>query len=754
MRESVIRFVGFLIMCCAVGQFAFSGNAQWRNYTAMHQGRDAVQHGNVVYVVTSGGMFGYTENGETIETFTTSEGLSANDLTAVTVDMHGTLWIGATGGHIDGFNPLEDSWRKVTDITRADFPQRDIATLSTRGDTLYVGTSFGVSIYSISRNEFNDSYIKFGQFPTQTPVTAIAYDDTYIWVGTPLGVARGEVNDPLLAAPDRWKTFSTADNIPHERINDIVIKDGIPFLATPGGIVWYNGDTWNQIDGFSNRDVRALTMVNFSLYGATPRDIYQFDRQGIVERYGTTLPSEINAIADSDEDLIAVMSNSGIAYLIENNWVTTAPEGPETNILTHVYVDRSSKVWIATGTGASGRGFYRYDPAETVGEKWKSFTFQKYEQLRSNAYYRVSGTSDGTVWASNWGRGITTVQPDGSIRNFYVDDGLVGITQDPNFVVTGRAVEDRRGNVWFTLYNMSDGKPLAMLSPESSTLSLFRNQRNPNATLLGDIIIDRFDTVWMISSFSTTLGGQDGLFYFNEQESTGNNIEGWGIVTTAHGLPSNSINAIVEDNRGEIWVGTNQGLGVISNPRDPQASVRDIFTLMDQVVNSIEVDPLNRKWVGTQEGVFLLSPDGTQLLEHYNMRNTNNKLLANEVLSIAFDDNTGIVYFGTDRGISSLQTVAVAPTPSFQELFVAPNPYRIPAEHLMKIDGLVRNARIKILSVDGRLVRSFDSPGGRIAFWDGRDDTGRQVASGIYIIIGVSEDGTEVGKSKVTVIRR
>jgi ligand-binding sensor domain-containing protein len=754
MRESVIRFVGLLVMCCAVGQLAFSGNAQWRNYTAMQQGRDAVQYGNMVYVVTSGGMFGYTDNGETIETFTTSEGLSAIDLTAVTVDMQGTLWIGATGGHIDGYNPLENSWRKVTDITRTDFPQRDISTLSTRGDTLYVGTSFGVSIYSISRNEFNDSYIKFGQFQTQTPVTALAYDDRYIWIGTTVGVARGEVNDPLLAAPDRWQTFSIVNNIPNGHINDIVIHDGVPFAATPGGIVWYDGNAWNRIDGFANIDVRALAVVNASLYAATPRDVYKVDRQGIIERYGTTLPSEIHALSKSEENLIVVMRSGGIAHLVENNWQTIAPEGPETNILTHVYVDRSSNVWIATGSGASGRGFYRYGPAETVGEKWKSFTFQQYEQLRSNAYYRVSGTSDGTVWASNWGRGITKVHPDGSIRNFYVNDGLVGITQDPNFIVTGKAAEDRNGNVWFTLYNMSEGRPLAMISPESFSLSLFRNQRNPNATLLGDVIIDRFDTVWMISSFSTTLGGQDGLFYFNANESIGTHIEGWGIVTTAHGLPSNSINAIAEDNRGEIWVGTNQGLAVISNPREPQSSVRDIFTLMDQVINAIEIDPLNRKWVGTQEGVFLLSPDGTQLLEHYNMRNTDNKLLANEILSIAFDDNTGIVYFGSDRGISSVQTVAVAPTPSFIDLFVSPNPYRIPAEHLMKIDGLVRNAKIKILSVDGRLVRSFDSPGGRIAFWDGRDATGNQVASGIYIIVGVSEDGTEVGKSKVTVIRR
>lgn len=754
MRYSVIQFVGFIIIGCIVPQFLFAASGEWRNFTAMHEARAAVQFDDVLYVVTSGGMFGYTNNGEIIETLTTSEGLSAIDLTAVAVDDGGMIWIGTKGGYIDGYDPTDRSWRRVTDITRADFPLRDITTLATRGDTLFVGTSFGVSIYSISRNEFNDSYIKLGSFPTQTPVTSVAFDDEYLWIGTTLGVARGQIDDPLLAAPDRWTTYSTGDNIPHEHINDVVIKDGAAFVATPNGIARYDGNAWVSINGFAGSEVRALNIFGSVIFAATDREIYTIDQNGITGAYGPRLPGEIYSLARYQDSVIGVMKDNGIARLVGNDWATTIPEGPETNILTHLYVDRESNVWLATGTGAFGRGFYKYNPSADTGEKWKTYTVQKYSELRSNAYYRVSGTSDGTVWASSWGRGITSVKQDGSLRNFYLDDGLVGITTSPEFVVAGKAAEDSEGNIWFSVYNRADGRPLAKWDPETDSFTFFRNERNSSAMQLGDIIIDRFDTKWIISSFSGTLGGQDALFYFSEYESIGSNIGGWGMVTTAHGLPSNSINAIVKDNRGEIWIGTNQGLAVIVNPREPQASVRDIFTLRDHVINTIEVDPLNRKWVGTQEGVFLLSPDGTQLLEQYNVRNTNNKLVADDVLSIAFDDNTGIVYFGTDQGVSSLRTVAVAPKVTFDELFISPNPYLLPSEYRIKIDGLVRNASVKILSVDGRLVRSFDSPGGRIAYWDGRDDAGREVASGIYIVVGISEDGTEVGKSKVTVIRR
>lgn len=734
----------------------------------MNEARAAVESNGLVYTITSGGMFSSSNDGEVFETLTPSDGLSSIDLRAVTAGEDGFIWIGAAGGFIDGYNPDDRSWRRVTDITRTDFTQRDITSLVIRGDTIFVGTGYGISVYSVSRDEFNDSYIKFGQFPTQTPVTSITYDDTYIWVATTLGVARGAIDDPLLVAPDRWTTYTMADNIPASYVNDIILVDATPYIATDDGIAWYDGAAWITIDDFSDSrisEIRSLEYDGDVLYAAVHYDyildgitrrydrIYRFNKEGILSQFGPQMPGRVNNLTMTGTGVVAAMNNLGIARLHENNWFTIIPEGPTTNILTHLYVDQESRIWIGTAP-AAGRGFYHFDPSAPSGEQWKSYRLQQYSELRSNNYYRMAGARDGTVWASSWGGGITAVHPDGTLRNYYLDDGLVPIKGSTSFVVTSKAAEDDAGNIWFTLYNMADDEPLVKLNPETSELTTYRNFRNPSALQLRDVIVDRFNTVWIISEHSTALGGQNALFYFNEHESIGQNVNGWGVLTTANGLPSNTIGAVVEDNRGEIWIGTGQGLAAISNPREPQASVRDIFVLQEQSVNTLAVDPLNRKWVGTREGVFLLSPDGTQLLAHYNVRNTNNKLLSDDVLSIAFDDNTGIVYFGSGRGISSLQTVAAAPRAAFGELFISPNPYRIPADHQLKIDGLVRNALIKIISVDGRLVRSFNSPGGRVAHWDGLDDSGRMVASGVYIVVGISEDRTEVGRSKVTVIRR
>jgi ligand-binding sensor domain-containing protein len=743
-RTIVIRILVYTVVQLSLVHLLIAADGQWRNYTAMLQVRDGVHAGDTMYIAASGGIFRSVNRGETIRTITTSEGLSAVDLTSVTIDANGNVYAGALGGMIDRYDPATDTWNAIRDITRTDFPTKDITVLRTRSDTLYVGTSFGVSIYSTSRREFNDSYIKFGGFPTQTGVTAITNNDTYLWVGTELGVARGRLNDPLLAAPDRWETFSA--QLPSPIVNDIEFFGNRPYVATERGLAWFDGNQWHSVPSFTGQNVVSLTAGEV-LYIATPFRVFTLDGNGAVTSYGDPLPGQISKLIFDGEYVNALVSNYGIAYL-NGSWQYIMPEGPLTNLLVDVAVADDGAVWVGTGAfSATARGVSRLIPDESAS--WDNYPASIYPELRTNAYHKVFVASDGSVWGSAWGGGISRFETDGTITNYSREDGLTGDQADPNYVVTGRAGEDSFGNIWFTMRDAANRQPLARWSPEGE-FAFLANRRNPNAIRLMDLLVDRYDTKWMISVDPS----QRGLFYYNELEEIGTSVDGWGAVTTQHGIPSQTINVIVEDNRGEIWIGTDSGLAIITNPRDPQISVRDLFVLQDQFINSIAVDPLNRKWIGTKDGVFLLSPDGTQLLIQYSVENTGNRLLSDDVLSITFDGDRGIAYFGTERGISSLTTEAVAPRTSFDDLFVAPNPYLIPADYQLKIDGLVRNSSVKILSIDGRLVRDFSSPGGRVAYWDGRDATGRPVASGVYIIVGISEDGSEVGKGKVTVVRK
>ena len=130
-------------------------------------------------------------------------------------------------------------------------------------------------------------------------------------------------------------------------------------------------------------------------------------------------------------------------------------------------------------------------------------------------------------------------------------------------------------------------------------------------------------------------------------------------LTINDGLPSNEVKTIVVDRDNDVWVGTDRGIAIILDPSNPRRNggIAAYKPLNGLVINTIAVDPLNQKWVGTTDGVFLLTPDGTQILASYTVDNTAGKLMDNDVKSIAVDGKTGTVYFGTAFGLASLTTL-------------------------------------------------------------------------------------------------
>ena len=82
-------------------------------------------------------------------------------------------------------------------------------------------------------------------------------------------------------------------------------------------------------------------------------------------------------------------------------------------------------------------------------------------------------------------------------------------------------------------------------------------------------------------------------------------------------------------------------------------------------------------------------------------------------------DTTRTAVSGTPR------TAAIAPERSFGDLVLSPNPYYVPSAASLTIDGLVQSSKLKVLRIDGSLVRELETPGGRVGFWDGLDARGR-----------------------------
>jgi flagellar hook assembly protein FlgD len=67
------------------------------------------------------------------------------------------------------------------------------------------------------------------------------------------------------------------------------------------------------------------------------------------------------------------------------------------------------------------------------------------------------------------------------------------------------------------------------------------------------------------------------------------------------------------------------------------------------------------------------------------------------------------------------------------------------------VRGLSIDSDVKVLTTSGKLVAQGRSNGGTFT-WDGRDSSGRRVASGVYMVAAAKKDGSRGTVCKIAII--
>lgn len=751
-----------MVLMSLGGMSASAGVGEWKTYTAKRDVRDlAADTEGVVWVATSGGMFSYRFTDSTFSEYTTSDGLRTNDLTAITTDSRGTIWIGAANGFIHRYHPNTKTWEYIADIALRTDPNKRINGLQAVGDTLFILSEIGVSLYSVSKQEFIATYSRFGSGLNQFTgsITALKIFNGTLWVGTRNGLASTPIINPNPSAPESWQVYTTARGLPSSNITGIEVLNDILYVGTSAGVVYYSGSVWNSVSGTLGLNIEDIsydpgcllcaTVIPPTVAFVTSSELGAILDTDLVRLSSLTPPSALTSISIKGGVAIGTQAH-GIMIYAETALVSKAPPGPPSNKFVSIAVDQRGVLWSGTGR-SNGDGFMSVD-----GNVWRSYTVAQDARLRSNDYYKVSIGKDNAKWVSSWGSGIALLDDGGTVRRvFNTTNGLppTAAQGDP-FIVVGGIATDQDGVTWITnRTGLGDTALTKFYSDSSLRYVVGLPMRNP-ANVFTDVVIDNYGTKWFANSSRFEPEPPIGFFYYNERFALPGTVNGWGKLTASDGLTSNQVKSVAVDHDGDVWVGSEQGISIILNPRSPRSQIASYHPLRDQIIQEIVVDALNNKWVATKQGVFVLSSDGTSILDQYTVGNTAGKLLDDDVASIAINHSNGTVYFGTEKGLSSVTTSSVTPNRSFNGLTFAPNPYYLPSLVPLSVSGLVAGSSLKILSIDGNLVKEIRTPGGRVGFWDGRNEKGDLVATAVYLVVAFSEDGSKVATGKVAVVRR
>lgn len=151
------------------------------------------------------------------------------------------------------------------------------------------------------------------------------------------------------------------------------------------------------------------------------------------------------------------------------------------------------------------------------------------------------------------------------------------------------------------------------------------------------------------------------------------NLHRWGAVTLFHGMPSDRVNAIVEDAQGLMWFGTDNGL-VRYDGRNVE-SVPGEASLPSRRVLVLRLDVGGNIWIGTDAGAAHWRDDRLDVLEETRGHAINSIAVTNQNEVLLVTQRGEIFHYtGADSGqISSESSQAKSQTSSLKLVKLDPS---------------------------------------------------------------------------------
>ena len=565
-----------------------------------------------------------------------ADSLSDNDIKALYEDSEGTMWVGTT----DGLNRFHDSQERFTryrhdyseangdysnhvtsivsthdddlwigtaeaglfrftprtaTFTRLDFPsslftireQNHILTLAPGKDgTLWIGTN-GAGLFSFNRdtNEFKHftaSPTSTTSLPSNTARIVIEANDGGIWVGTDGGVARLERTtgkfDTFTSDPDDESTIRSP-------FVEVLIEDR-------------EGNIWIGTDG-----------GGLSAWSPKSETIHHYRSQTYEQ---STIASDvIRAIMeDNVGDLWIAHFPTGVSHAnrLNTGFRFRRHEPGKPDSLSHDSVkgfaeDSSGNVWVSTDGG--GLNYWNRN----------TDTFTSYEHdpesensLSAQGVLGIAVDSKDTVWAGTWRGGLNRFdQTSKQFTSFKNEPGVPSSLSDSNLFTV---IVDLSDTVWagslngLNRFNRTD-KTFKRYLPNSADPSSIGNHE------IWTLHEGKNNVLW--------IGTRKGINRYDSQSDSF--VQFPPREGEPGGMKNSWISAIHDDSKGRIWLGTHgAGLQLFTPETNTYRSIEEKQGLADNVVCGILEDDEGQLWISTYNGLSRYNPE-TETIRNFRESN-------------------------------------------------------------------------------------------------------------------------------------
>jgi len=556
------------------------------------------------------------------------ESINSNDIDVIFLDDSGFLWIAFAKLGVERFEPEEGNLTKVTSRefvrwqTDKPFLKNVCSIVEDENGNICFGTDKGLVKYSQSRNTCRHYLIHPDTSDRSNTVTKLSID--YIgrlWIGTGNGIALYDQKEDSIILHKSSKT--DAASISPGRIESISHDhNGNTWIVT-------KNNTFSPSEGICRIDTDNKRITRFTSDAADPSGLSTdlvtstlVDKSGIL--WLTTL----------DDGIIKYdpkKTRFGL-YQYDKNSMNAMPEG---NIFS-IFEDKNHILWIGTHES----GLFKLD--RNTGEIARfMYDENKPTGINNNTVLCFCEGSDGILWFGGLG-GLSRLDTKTNVFEAFTHN-----EDDPNTISSNHIMsiyKDDNGILWIGTINGG----LNRFDPREG---VFRNyidriEDSLNVPVRSVLhVTGNAKGVLWVSSF-------EGLFKMIPDKN-GRPVElkhyKYSFENSA-GLSSNNIRMVVEDKSGFLWIAT-EGGGL--NRLNISDETIEIYTTEDglasNIIEGLEFDDKGNLWIGSHNGLSKYIPS-SDIFHNYSQSDG----LQSNVFSMGshFRSKKGEMFFGGETGIN------------------------------------------------------------------------------------------------------
>ena len=566
-----------------------------------------------------------------------SDILKENAITTIYVDSKGFIWVGTYRSGLYRLNPSNDK------IDRWYNDPDDYTSISNNYISSILEDSFGnfwISTY-YGLNKFNPrqtskDFLHYFHSPSNRSsvnnniIWSLTQSDSnpnIIWIGTANGLAKFLVDEETfnriqIPNPEGLQFGNSAGSVIEEETEH---SEKILWIDSYAGLIRLNTGNMNA-NRFTNNKNDPKSIISNQIHR-----IYK-DRSGVLW------------IATEKGLSYFTLKSSKFNYPFSHKFNVTNPEELSKKNITTITKTPDGRIWFGTD-----EGLYFVSNLNGV------MTIRKLNHSENlNVWSLASGLDE--LWIGTYGSGLFKLN--------LKTNSLASMKMFPQWTNTQSTkfnkvvFLDNENNLWIGYW----GFGLARLNPSTGKYSSWLNNEDDPYSLSYDDVWalhkDRKGRMWI-----GTDGGGLNLF----EERNGERFYHWTAdSSSSDNLSSRSIYSICEasvknysEDKTVLWIGTNNGLNkfVIKNSENKNAFPPDIeikyFTikdgLADNSVKSVIEDENGNLWLGTSSGISFFDIEKNQFT---NFTKSDGVIGTDFNFSSAYKNEDGIIFMGSTEGLN------------------------------------------------------------------------------------------------------